>query len=371
MSGGDGPPHDRMGREMADGPNAVRATLASVEVVAPEFQRLSTAAARIVLVGTGASLAVSRAAAPAWRRRLATAGDGSDDRQGPIVRQASDAALGDLDGSGLRSTDLVIAVSQSGTTPETLAAARLAGTAGAAVVALTAHRDSPLSNDATLIVGLGSGKEADASTKSALAALAALLAMGGVIGSDPSSAAATDASLDAMAASGETAEDLGRLLAGARRTWCLGFGSALGIAEAAALLWHEKVVRQMVAATPAEFRHGLVEATAPGDAVVLLDVDAPDVHRAAYLDRMRDELVTLGVTLVELAPGSPIGTGGRAPDLPLASADPGVRILESLLRIQQLARATALAGGTYRDGFRILRETVKPAVEILDPSALP
>jgi hypothetical protein len=35
--------------------------------------------------------------------------------------------------------------------------------------------------------------------------------------------------------------------------------------------------------------------------------------------------------------------------------------LESLLRLQQLGRATAVAGGVYRDGFEILRTVVKSA----------
>jgi hypothetical protein len=130
------------------------------------------------------------------------------------------------------------------------------------------------------------------------------------------------------------------------------------------------VIRQAVAATPAEFRHGLVEAAGRGDALILIEVDDPDPRRLAYLARLRDELASLEVDLVEIgsgpgAPGRP-GVEATPPTLAL-TADPGTRILEALLRVQQLGRATALAAGTYRDGFRILRETVRPADEILGP----
>ena len=354
---------DAMGREMADGPRAVRGTLANVEAIAPAFRALWTDAARVVLVGMGGSLAVSRAAGPSWRRRLAAEGG-----RELIVRQSSDAALGDLDGYGISSTDLVVSVSQSGTTPETLAMARQAAATGAVVVALTAHRTSPLANCASLVVEMDSGEESDASTKSALAALAGLLAMGGVIGSDPMTAEWTRANLDAAIASAEVVEPAGRILADARRTWCLGFGSSLGIAEATALLWHEKVVRQAVVISPAEFRHGPIEAAGPGDAVVLVDVDPPNALRAAYLGRMRDELDSLGVILIEVPPRSTFETDVQRLGLPLTSIETGDRLLESLLRLQQHARAVALASGSYLDGFRVLRRIVMPADHILGPT---
>jgi hypothetical protein len=66
--------------------------------------------------------------------------------------------------------------------------------------------------------------------------------------------------------------------------------------------------------------------------------------------RLRAELSELDVAVVELRP------------------DPGElehRALAALLRIQQLARATALAAGSYRDGFSILRRVVTPADDLL------
>ena len=64
--------------------------------------------------------------------------------------------------------------------------------------------------------------------------------------------------------------------------------------------------------------------------------------------KLADELAQLGVTLVEVQvepPGSP---------------------LAALLRIQQLARATALSAGTYRDEFAVLRQVVGAASDLFD-----
>jgi glucosamine--fructose-6-phosphate aminotransferase (isomerizing) len=272
-----------------------------------------------------------------------------------VVRESAAAVLGDVDGQPFRRDDLVIAVSQSGTSPETLAAGRLARATGSAVLAVTAHPESPLGAAASLTLPIASGEENDASTKSALATLAALLGMARLLPADEGDGAV--ARLLAVAASGGTA-DAGQRLAAAESVWFLGFGAALGLAEAGALLWHEKVVRPAVATTPSEFRHGLVEASGAGDAVVLLEVDVPDDRRAAYVRRLRRELAALGVPVVEFAsPGGPTS----AP----TDSEPAIRALETLLWVQHVARAAALTAGTYRDGFEVLRHVVLPADDLV------
>ncbi len=336
----DGP--DAMGREIGQGPDAVEATLAAVEALRPAIGTLIGEAEQIVLVGTGASLAVIRIAAPIWRR---TARHGAS----LLVRQSTEIALGDLDGARIEATDVVVAISQSGSSPETLAAARLARDAGASVLALTAHPDSALASAATLSVRLASGEETGAATKSALASLAAVLAIAGCLGTNAAFVRGLREDLVARAMWSEALE-AAELLAGARHTWMLGFGAEEGVASAASLLWHEKVIRPATAATPSEFRHGLIEAVAPQDAVLL--ISAPDAvgRTATYLDRLRGELRTLGVAVLEL----------RA-----TAAEPGPAALELLLRVQHLARATALAAGTYREEFAILRHVVKPTDDLL------
>ena len=331
----DGP--DIMGRELAEGPAAVERTLANVEAILPALRALIRQADRLVLVGTGASLAMARVAAPAWRRRLA---------KPVIVRQSTESVLSEADGDRFEPRDLVVAISQAGTSPETLAALRLARSSGAGAIAVTAHPGSPLGSEASLVLHVASDDEAGAATKSALATLAALLAVAGELECDAASRLAVSRQLAAVVADWADVAAAGPGLAAARRLWFVGFGTSLGIAEAGALLWHEKVIRPAVALTPSEFRHGPIEAAGVGDAVVLVDLDPPDARRAAYLTRLAGELAQLGVALVEV------------------QVKPSGSAVAALLRVQQLARASALSAGTYRDEFAVLRQVVTAASDL-------
>ena len=334
---------DRMGVEIAAGPDAAIATIQEVKALEPELRPMLAGAARIVLVGTGASLAVARIAAPIWRRSHGW-------RVPVVVRQATEIALGDLDGLAVEPGDVTLAISQSGASPETLAAARLARAGGAPVLALTAHPAAPLASSATLTIPLASGAEEGAATKSALASLAALLAMARAVGGHE---ATTHLRLRLPAGSAwDEAVAAAPRLATARHTWMLGFGAADGLAAAAALLWHEKVIRPATVATPSEFRHGLIETVDATDVVVVITgvnesrTEAED----RYLERLRGELRELDVDAIELEASTP---------------GPALAALELLFRLQHVARATALAAATYREEFAILRRVVKPANDLL------
>jgi glucosamine--fructose-6-phosphate aminotransferase (isomerizing) len=353
----DGP--DEMGRELAEGPAAVEGALAAVERAAPLLAALFEQTRRTVLVGTGASLAVARTAAPLWRRRYREQG-----RDRPLlVRESTAAVLGDADGDVFLPTDLVVAISQSGSSPETVAAARRAAGIGAPVVAISAAAASPLCATARLSIVTPSGEEGGAATKSALSALAVLLAIPGAIATDANDRVALADRLRDVVADWPSAASLGPLLAGADRLWIVGLGTAAGLTASGGLLWHEKAHRPAIATTVSEFRHGPVEAARAADAVLLLDVDPPVTARTGYLDLLRGELDRLGVPLVTVAPDAPAeqpGIPGR-PGILLGLAPGGPAALEALLRLQQLARATAHAAGTYQDGFRILRAIVRAA----------
>jgi glucosamine--fructose-6-phosphate aminotransferase (isomerizing) len=328
-----------MGRELAEGPAAVQRTLANVAAIQHELQALISQSDRVVLVGTGASLAMARAAAPSWRRRLS---------RPVIVRQSTESVLSEADGYRFEPGDLVVAISQAGTSPETLAAVRLAGSSGAGAIAVTAHPGSALGSEASLVLHIASGEETGAATKSELATLAALLAVGGELDCDAGSRQVLKQALADLVAAWPDAVAAGSGLAAARRLWFVGFGTSLGIAEAGALLWHEKVIRPAVALTPSEFRHGPIEAAGVEDAVVLVDVDPADGRRAAYLARLAGELAQLGVALVEV------------------QVEPRGSAVGALLRVQQLARAAALSAGTYRDEFAVLRRVVSAAGDLFD-----
>lgn len=339
----DGP--DSMGREICEGPAAVEATLAGLAGGA--IGRVVREAMRVVLIGTGASFAMCEAAAPFFARPRA------------IVREASSIVFDDLDGQPIKRGDVAVAVSMSGASPETRAASVLARRAGATVVAVTARADSPLAGSADHVVLTPIGEETGAATKSELTAFAALAALAGALPTEPGAVAQLRAQLAA------TAGDLAPMVVDAeavvraRTCWTLGFGPAFGLARAAALLLQEKARRPAVPCTPSEFRHGPIEAAGPEDVVFLVDAGAPQSRaRDLYLDRLTAELATLGIPLVVV---------GRTGGLPApAGSSPAVTVLHALLRVQQLARVAAIAGGSYREDFLVLRTVVGAADDLFE-----
>ncbi len=357
--GPDGP--DEMGREMARGPEAVASTLALLEPGAPAGARaLATvaSASRIVLVGTGASLAMARTAAPPWRAEETHRARTSDGRQvvsRPIVvRESSEAVFAAPDGDAFRQGDVVVAVSQSGTSPETVAAARLAVASGADLIALTAHEVSPLSELSRHTVLIPIDEERGAATASELATLAALLVLGRALPSDAATPAIVAAWLTEIVQSWPIAEPAVAALAVAGRTWIVGLGPTSGLAHAGGLLWHEKVHREAAGGSVSEFRHGQVEAVGPGDAVLVLVPPAPSPDLEAYLALLGRELAELDASEVRL------DAGALQPPMP-ATLPIAAGLLGMLLGLQQLARGTAHAAGTYVDGFRVLRRVVRAA----------
>lgn len=355
--GPDGP--DEMGRELAEGPAAVAGTLAATDRLRAELRAAVDEADRIVLLGTGASLAMARAAEPLLRRAEAGRAAGPH----PIlVRQSTTAVLGAPDGESFLPGDLAIAISQSGGSPETVAAARLARTAGARVLAITADADSPLVAAANLVLHTPSGSEAGAATKSALAALAALAAVAGALPTDAATAARLRTDLELAVVDAAAAVPAGLVLSRAVHAWSLGDGTAAGLASAAALLLSEKELLPVIATTPAEFRHGPIEAAGPDDCVLVVETDPPDARRSAYLARLASELADLRVPLVVAGTGA---VPSSAIGLPVDRAPGPAALLETLLRLQQTARVAAHARGTYRDGFRVLHAVVTAAGDIL------
>ena len=356
--GPDGP--DEMGREMARGPEAVASTLALLEPGAPAGARaLATVAgaSRIVLVGTGASLAMLRTVAPSWRveeaRSARRLGDGRAASRPIVVRESTEAVFAAPDGDAFGPGDVVVAVSQSGTSPETVAAARLAVASGAALVAVTAHEASALSDLSLHTVLIPIDEERGAATESELATLAALLALGGALPSDAGTTAVLAAWLNEIVQSWPSIEPDVAALAVAGRTWIVGLGATSGLAHAGGLLWHEKVHREAAGGSVSEFRHGQVEAVGPGDAVLVLVPPARSQDLEAYLALLGRELAELHASELRL------GTEAL-PTMP-AALPVAAGLLGMLLRLQQLARGTAHAAGNYVDGFRVLRRVVRAA----------
>lgn len=136
-----------LAREIAGGPEAVRQTLSRMRNDHPRLVADLAAVDHVLLLGTGASLAMARCAEALWR----TYDDATDLPRRVTVLEALELLFA-------RSSDLtneyttVIAVSKSGESPELLAGAEAARRAGARVIAVTAAAGSPLARAANDVV---------------------------------------------------------------------------------------------------------------------------------------------------------------------------------------------------------------------------
>jgi len=338
---------DEMGIDILGSASVVDATLSEVVRLRRQIEPLIDAPA-VALTGTGMSLAVALAAAPLWRRATGATVE---------VREAADVALG-MDAATLQPGQLVVVLSKSGSSPESVGAMKRAIAADARAVAVTARPDSRLAELAPITVFTPIGNEGGPGTRSASCALAALLGMCGSISTDAVGRRQLQEQLGATESDPADLEPATAVLAKADRTWIAGWGSGMGLARAAGVLWHEKVHRQGLALSIAEFRHGPIEAARKDDALVIVRPEDATEGAASYLDHLGAEASSIGLRIVWLTP--------EVHDdihVPLQS-EGSTRTLEALIRLQQLARLTAHAAGTYRDGFDILRSIVKPVPEL-------
>ncbi|SMB79192.1 SIS domain-containing protein [Deinococcus hopiensis] len=225
---------------------------------------------------------------------------------GPSVHTLYGANL-DLRGA------LVIAVSQSGASPDVVENVRMAREGGALTVALVNVEGSDLSREAEFVLPLRCGEErAVAATKSYLASLTALLP---VIAELTGDAALTDAlealpaALEATLGLEESAQSLAERYRFAENLLVLARGLHFGVAQEAALKLKETCGIHAEAYSAAEFSHGpkrlLAEGVpllgfAPSDA-------AADAAASAYA-----ELQSGGADLRTLGPaaGSTLHTPG-------------------------------------------------------------
>jgi glutamine---fructose-6-phosphate transaminase (isomerizing) len=289
-------------------------------------------------------------------RAVVTCARGSSDHAATYARYLIETRTGLLASSAAPSVSslyaakadlrsvLFVAISQSGASPDLLAAARAAKTAGAFVVALVNAEDSPLARAANRTIPLRAGAETSvAATKSYIASLAAIVQL--------VSRWTQDGELDeALAGMPELLESAWRLdwgaaiehLRTASSLFVVGRGLGLGIAQEAALKLKEACGLHAEAFSSAELRHGPVALVGRGFPVLAFaqrDETRPDVEALAR------ELVEIGASV--LLAGSQV-PGAIA--LPAIRAHPAI---EPLLSIQSFYRfVDALAGSRGRDPDR-------------------
>lgn len=190
---------------------------------------------------------------------------------------------------------VVIAISQSGRTPDVLELVATAKRGGALVLAIVNDEASPLAAAADLVLPMCAGEErAIAATKSFLLSCLALLQISAAWSGDAALAAAAARAPDVLAAPVEVSLVS---LAAASSLYVVARGPGFGAALELALKLKETCGLHAEAFSTAEVQHGpiaLVRAGFPILALVQDDATAPGTHDALA------RLTALGANVVEL-----------------------------------------------------------------------
>jgi glucosamine--fructose-6-phosphate aminotransferase (isomerizing) len=277
-------------------------------------------------------------------RALITCARGSSDHAATFARYLIETRLGLLTASSPPSIaslynaqrDLsqcvFLAISQSGASPDLLAAARSAKAGGALVIALVNAEDSPLAASADVRIPMRAGLETSvAATKSFLTTLSALVHLTARWCQEPVLLRA----LHALPAQLEAAWQLDwrplvTALVPAQQLYVLGRGLGLAIAEEAALKLKETCGLYAQAYSSAEVRHGPIAVLDQGMPVLMFNQS--DEARPA-LEASARSLAAEGLR-VWMAGGLVAGVES----LPMLTAHPAI---EPLLMAQAFYRAAA------------------------------
>ena len=238
---------------------------------------------------------------------------------------------------------LFVAISQSGASPDLLAAAAAARDAGALVLALVNAEESPLARAAHHTIPLRAGVEASvAATKSYIASLAAIVHLVASWTQDRELQHALEQAPDKLALAwqlewGAAVEHL----RSANSLYVVGRGLGLGIAQEAALKLKETCGLHAEAFSAAELRHGPMALVRRGFPVLAF----------AQHDETREGIEALASELIRV--GADVLLAGS--ELPGVLALPTLRAhaaIEPLLMIQsfyRLANALAITRGLDPD----------------------
>lgn len=277
-------------------------------------------------------------------RTVITLGRGSSDHAATFAKYLIETRLGiptasaapsvaSLYGAESRTESvLCLAISQSGRSPDLLAAVEAAKQGGALTLALVNETGSPLAALVDHVVPLHAGAERSvAATKSFIASLAALLDLVARWTGDAELEAALAGAPDALGQAWQA--DWSPLVAGlaeVRGLYVVGRGLGLGIAQEAALKLKEVCQLHAEPFSAAELRHG---------PFALIGPDFP-----LLVFRQGDETEDSVDALVRdiAAQGAPLFVTGEAPPpavvLPAVDDHPAI---EPMLRIQSFYRAAA------------------------------
>ena len=238
---------------------------------------------------------------------------------------------------------LVVALSQSGATPEIQTVMRGLRSAGARTIAIVNDDRSPLAQAAELVIALEAGAErAVPATKTVTSELLAVAAVASALGDVPFDRAALDALPGQVAeviASPQHAQSLAARWADAQRTFVAARGLLLAAALETALKIKETTGVLAEGVSAADLRHGPIAATGPGAPLLAIDGGGPASEDLREVMRLASGR---GADVALCAPGEA--------DLPLPAATPeALAVVTATVRGQQLALALSEARGLDPD----------------------
>jgi len=333
-----------MFREAAQAPEVVRAQLeANAAQVAGLAERLRRAPPRAVV----------------------TCARGSSDHAATFARYLIETRLGILTSSAAPSVSsvyetapdlggtLLLAISQSGASPDLLAMVKRARQAGACIVALVNAERSPLAQLADELLPLHAGPErAVAATKSYLASLAAIVHLVAEWSSDAPLAAALKHSPQQLARAWQFDWNAAvARLTPVNNLYVVARGLGLGIAQEAALKLKETCGLHAEAVSAAELRHGPMALVGAGFPLLMFTQN--DESRAGVA-QLAEELGARGADV--LLAGA---HAAHTTELPTEGAHPVIEPLLFAQSFYRMANALALARGLNPDAPPHLRKVTE------------
>jgi glucosamine--fructose-6-phosphate aminotransferase (isomerizing) len=288
-------------------------------------------------------------------RAVITCARGSSDHAATYAKYLFETRCGVLTSSAAPSVSSVyaatpglqgalwLAISQSGRSPDLIAAAAAARAGGAMVVALVNEEDSPLAARADHVIGLRAGPEQSvAATKSHVASLAAVLHLVAEWTGDGTLASAVAVLPDALDRAWKLDWSAAvAQLAPVQSLFVLGRGLGLAAAQEAALKMKEACGIHAEGLSAAELRHGPMALVRAGFPVLLF---AQDDETRAGNEALAAELVAGGAALTVAGIATP---GARV--LPTLAAHPAVQPILLVQSFYRMAEALARARGLDPD----------------------
>jgi glucosamine--fructose-6-phosphate aminotransferase (isomerizing) len=244
---------------------------------------------------------------------------------------------------------LLLAVSQSGRSPDLLATAEAYRAAGAHIVALVNEPDSPLADLANTLLPLHAGPElAVAATKSCISAMAGMAAIAeawsGNEGMNKALLTLPRMIEQAVTLDWSAAVDV---LRSAKQMFVLGRGYSFGVAQEAALKLKETCAIQAEPFSSAEVRHGPMRVIDKGFPVLAFATS--DMAGADVASTAREFGQWGAVPLIA-------GQGGA---LPIVTGHPALEPIAMLASFYRLAEQLSLELGMNPDAPRGLAKVTK------------